>query len=191
MRKYGKMTLDEIEATINKLGGPEACRKLRSGELTVSAPTTPPLLKVLDTVDLPAISRFVATDACTKANGIAWLGGNFRRVMLPLVEENIAAATLTIHELVRGSRDLRIAAELNVDDNGPVSLAHFLYLLSKQAKGESGPLRADGSNTAYVLGPDGNIWAVDAFLDSVGWYVDADSLSRRHGWDAGGRFLSR
>lgn len=193
MSKHGKMELDEILSTLNSLGGAEGARKLRSGELIVVPRDSTDLLRPLgDTIDLPAVTRFVAKDVCTKANGIVWMGDTFQKVMLPLVEENVPATTLTTHELLYGSRDLRIAVALDVDEKGPVFLAHFLHLVTTQRRDASVPLRTDGwATVAYILGVDGNIWAVDAYLRGGGWYVDAYSLGDRGRWFAGGRFLSR
>lgn len=192
MAKHGKMTVDEVEATLNKLGGAEGARKLRSGDLVVVAPKTAALLKVLGSVDVPAVTRFVAKDVCCKFNGITWMGDTFREVMLPLVEQNIPSVTLTIHELLCDSRDLRIAAALDVDEKVPVSLAHFLHLVTTQRRDASVPLRTDGWATgAYILGVDGNVWAVSAALHGVGGSVNAFSLGVRNRWSAGHRFLSR
>lgn len=150
------------------------------------------LLRQLDTVEVPAVTRFVAEDAFTKANGIAYMGGNFKQFLLPKMEENIASATLTISELTRAAKDLRITADLGVDEKGEVALAHFSHLLAKQSRGEAGPLRTDGwANGAYIIGTDGNTWTVRANLYSDGWYVSAYRLGIRGRWNAGLRFLSR
>lgn len=193
MSKHGKMELDDILSTLNRLGGAEGARKLRSGELKLVPRDSADLLRPLgDTIELPAVTRFVAKDICTKANGIAWMGDTFQKVMLPLVEQNIPSVILTTHELLCDSRDLRIAAALDVDEKGPVSLAHFLHLVTTQRRDASVPLRTDGwATVAYILGVDGNVWAVDAHLGSGGWDVRANSLGYRLGWYAGHRFLSR
>lgn len=162
----------------------------------ITTPDTPPLLCPLDTVELPAVSRFVAAKSFTPDHRIDWMDATFKKVMLPLVEENVAPATLTMHRPSFDARDLtiaRVAAALDVDEMGTVSLAHFFHLLSRLHGSEAAPLRTDGPpNVAYILSADGNIMAVSAYLGSGKWQVDAESVSdSTYGWNADTRFLAR
>lgn len=190
MSKHGKMELDDILSTLNKLGGAEGARKLRSGELKL-VPRDPQadLLRPLgEPVALPAVTRFVAKDSFTRANGIAWMGDNFQKYILPLPEANVPEATIQVSELIRDARDPRIYTALDVDERGEVALAHFFRAIQDRIAG----VRTDGwANGAYVIGTDGETWAVYAGLNSDGWDVDAFRLGYRGGWSAGSRFLSR
>lgn len=166
------------------------------GARIIMAPDVPPLLSPLESVELPGVSRFVAARSFTPDNRIGWMDETFRKVMLPLVEENIVPATLTTHRPRFDAHDLtivRVAAALNVDEVGTVSLAHLFHLLSRLHGGEAPPLRTDGpDNVAYVLGADGNILAVSAGVGSGKWQVGAASLSdNTYGWDKDTRFLAR
>ena len=184
--------VEQMQDLVNKLGGGEGIAKIQSGELVVVPRNPGALFRPLgDPIDLPAVPRFVAEDACTETNGIAWMHETFMEVMLPLVEEDVPPTTLFVQELTSESRILRIAAALDVDGKYFVSLAHFLRLLSTQAKGQSGPFRTDKINSAIILGNDDNIWAVDAVLYPIGWHLYAYSMGYRKWWTAGTRFLSR
>ena len=187
--KYTAGQLNAMVKKLRKLGGESGPEQLLNDKLALVTPGQSPLLKILgESLELPAVSRFVAKEAFTKANGIAWMGDNFKQFILPLVEENVAAAVLTVSELTRDAKDLRIAAELRVDEQGEVALAHFFRVFQDCPTG----IRTDGwANGAYVIGNDGETWAVDARLYGGGWSVFADRLGNRRGGAAGYRFLSR
>ncbi len=119
------------------------------------------LLRQVGTVVVGGVERFVAKEHLAEAN-IGWTGIKFNRFFLNLVEENIEGTTLNIHRLEKASLDVSILAELGV--RARISLAHFFELLKRQSKGEPGLLLTEGdANIAYVIGNDGNFWAVSAF----------------------------
>jgi hypothetical protein len=73
-------------------------------------------------------------------------------------------------------------------------LAHLHQLIKAQAQGQSGPLLTKGyANVAYIIGDDGNLWAVCALWDSGnrGWHVDATSIENPYEWHVGIRVLSQ
>lgn len=169
----------------------EAVRRFNAGELKLVPrdPVAGLLQQLGDPIEFPAVPRFVAREAFTAANGIAWMQDDFKEHVLPLVEENVAAATLTISELSRDAKDLRISAELNMDEDGEVALAHFFHALQVRPSG----IRTDNmrSNATYIIGTDGDTWIVSACLRSDGWIVFAGRLGDRLRWNSGTRFLSR
>lgn len=189
MSKHGMMKLDEILATLNKIGGAERARKFRSGELVLvprsPADTTRPLG---EPVLFPAVTKFIAEDAFTEANGITWMGDNFKRFLLPIVEEGVLEAEIQVSEAIRDSCDLAIAAEVEVHKRGVLALAHFFHALQRPNVG----LQCGGlSNGAFVRDRDGDTWVVHAQVGGVRWNVGALRLGACGWWGAGGRFLSR
>jgi hypothetical protein len=98
------------------------------------------------------------------------------------VEENVPEATVQVSELKRDAKDARIYTSLNVDETGELSLAHFF---------EGFRQKLHTWLAAYVIGSDGETWAVYARLDSDGSCARAYRLGNRHRWHAGNRFLSR
>ena len=191
--EYTAGQLNSMVKNIRKVAGRDGVERLLKSELSLGAPDTPPLLKLIGEVELSGVAKFVAADAFTKENGIAYMGENFRKFILSVVEQNISATTLTVSDLTEAAKDMRIATALEVDRKGEVALAHFFELLQRQKKpGDLGSLRTDGgTNAAYIIGVDGNTWAVYAGLNSDGWRVNVYPLGDRSRWDAGNRFLSR
>ena len=168
----------------------------------IATQDTSPLLKLLATIDVPAVplfpyekSRAFSFEADKGVDrGILWKGDDFEREILPIREENVPEITLTVYEITRDAKNFRIATELNLDDRGPLSLAHFYEVLSRQFYGEAGFLATDGTvHVAYIIGYYGNIWTVAAYLlKAGGWVVHAHPFGEyQYGWIEGTRFLSR
>lgn len=193
MSKHGKMELDEILSTLNKLGGAEGARKLRSGELTLVPRDPRALLKPLgEPVVLPAVQKFVARDAFTRANCFVYIGENFEKFFLPVVEENVPGVVVQVSKLVRDARDPVIATELKIHERGEMALAHFFHALRNLTNDQTDSPRTDGrTNVAYAIGTDRCTWSVGAFLSSAGWVVSARPMGDRCDWHPGDRFLSR
>src|SRR3989338_5432052 len=145
------------------------------------------LLQHLRDVALGPISEFKAAEKFTKSNSEAKLcdfGGNFKKVFLNLVEAPVSAATVSVSELLNNSLDAPIRTELG--DGHVITLGQFYEMLKVLPK--------DGTwFIAYIIGNDGNVWAVDARWDSFreGWDVGACSVGARREWCAGDQVLSR
>lgn len=187
--KYSKWTRGEEEALLNRHGGEEKARAFIRGEFRLVPRDPTGLLQRIDyPIEFPAVPRFVGEDSFIKSNGIALMGNDFKKYIFPLVEENVAVATLTIFRLTCEARASRIHTELDVDVNGEVSLAHFFQALATRPLG----ICTDGLfNVAYIIGTDFQTWAVSACLRSDGWFIHAFRLGDRGRWCAGHRFLSR
>jgi len=142
---------------------------------------------------VPAVERFVAEEAFTKANGIDKVSDTFKKAMFGKVEESIAADTLGLYELSRYSHNIPIAAALGVHDKGDVALAHVFHLLKAQMGGVSGPLNTSGwATVAFVVGADNEFWVVNIYPLSPscgGLEAFARPLGNRQGWAAGDFFL--
>ena len=148
------------------------------------------LFKRITTVPVSGAKRFVAKDQLQEAN-IGWTGGNFKRLFLEKVEENVGDAVIAMDRLEEDLLDAPIRAELG--DRAKIQLAHFFGLLKAQAKGEEGALLVNGcANIAYIRGIDGNFWAVDArwHFGFGCWDVGARSVKDPNRWSAGDHVLS-
>ncbi len=188
MAKHGKMSLDEIEATLNVIGGRERAKQIRAGKLIVVPPDPQDLLvPVGRPITFNAVSRFVAKKQFTEA-GIDIVDDNFKKYIFPVVEEDVPTSTVRISELKSDASIARVFTALNVDRCGELSLAHFFWAIQKRLHHEL---------SAYVIGykigfDDHETWAVCAIQDSLNtWSVDACRLGEHEGWSKGMRFLSR
>ena len=145
------------------------------------------LLQHLRDVALGPLGQFVAAEKFTKDNTevkFYEFGSNFKKLFSDLVEAPIAAATVSVSKLLKNSLDVPIRTELG--DGHVITLGQFYEMLKVLPK--------DGTwFIAYIVGNDGNVWAVYACWDSFrdGWRVYAYSVGFRGEWDAGGQVLSR
>ena len=114
-----------------------------------------------------------------------------RRELKVVVNQSNLLKRIAIDRLERASKDAPIMTELGA--RAEIKLAHFFSLLEAQSKGREGDLAVDGSaNIAYIIGNDGNFWAVIANWCSGHryWSVEADSVGAPHEWRAGHRVFS-
>ena len=151
------------------------------------------LLKLVATVSLPAIAAFSAEDhfQVGESEGvkIGWLGDNFKRVFASKVEQNVAEATLKIHQLLKGSLDAPIIAELGGEEKVVITLGQMFHFLKLQGHPNTG-IRF----IFYIHDQEEDVlWAVSCRWDSyyADWGVSADPITGPHGWDAGYRIVSR
>lgn len=151
------------------------------------------LLKFITTFTAPATKKFVAADHFVEGKEIdgvkvAWMSDNFKNLFLPKVETDIESVTIRVHELSRNSKDLGIRTEVG-EDNEEIKLAHLLAGMKAH--------EADDENKVgkwligYIIGVDGNLWAVRADRHGDGWGLSAFSVEYPNPWSAGVQVLSR
>ena len=152
------------------------------------------LLKLVSTVTVSAVKKFVAVDNFKVGNaGITWMSDNFKTNFLGKIEKNVKGATLLAHRLEKSSLDKDIRDELG-SDKEETTLAYLFELLSRQSDGKSGVLLTNSdANIFYVRDANGNFWAVNAIWNSMdrGWSLNAYSVTGPGGWLGGGRVFSR
>lgn len=201
--KYGNLTLGQIEAGINKIGGEDAFMRLLAGELNVvpAKPADPKkLLELMTAVSVAACEKFVAKEHFKVDTGkkakvkIAFLWDNFSKHFLPKTEEGVLAGELKVHKLLQSSLDAPIMTELGDPRSYSTTLADMWGMLEKQPGGEEGALLVNGyANIFYIHDTEGNLWAVSAYWGASrgGWYVEANSVGSPDGWRGGRQVLSR
>ncbi len=189
--KYRELTLGQVEAIGNKLGGETGIAKFLSGDLVVVAKSTAnKLLEYVTTVTTTAFKQFVAKDffklGVTDGVNITYLGETFKKVLLSgkgKIEKNVEACDIRVHKLTRSSRDLAIRYEIG-EDNGETNLATLWSFLKLQ--GTKG-----GWFIFYIRDDEGILWAVSACWFGDGWDVDVYSVAYRDGWRPGSCVCSR
>lgn len=157
------------------------------------------LLQHVRSVSVGAVMRFAVADhfkkdiSETAVVKIAYLGDNFKKYFLDKIEDGISATILAAHTLLKSSLDAPIRTELG-EKREITTLAHLYELLKKQAKGEDGILLTNGyANIFYMVGIDGNFWAVGVIWDSFGggWDVGANSVENPRRWRDGNQVFSQ
>ncbi len=201
--KYGNLTLGQIEAGINKIGGEDAFMRLLAGELNVvpAKPANPKkLLDLVTSLSVSAREKFVAKEHFKVDTGrkakvkIAFLWDNFSKHFLPKTEEGVLAGEIKVHKLLQSSLDAPIMTELGDPTVYSTTLADMWAMLEKQANGEEGALLVNGyANIFYIHDTEGNLWAVYAYWGAGdgGWGVEARSVDYPDRWSAVNQVLSR
>ncbi|MFI5260536.1 MAG: hypothetical protein ACHQU0_01960 [Candidatus Paceibacteria bacterium] len=198
--KYGNLTLGQIEAGINKIGGEEAFMRLLRDELVISEAIAKKLLERLSTtIAVPAMTQFIAKDNFvidTSKNAkvkISYLGDNLKANFLQKVEsDEVAAEELTINKLLENSFDPAIITALGGEAKVEITLGQFFAAFAKQPKGEAGTLLTNGyANVGYIRDVNGVLWAVFGRWGGDGWGFCADPLGNPDRWGVGRQFLSR
>lgn len=126
-----------------------------------------------------------------------YLWDNFRNWVLQSIPETVPAfqGILRRYQFARPMDDSEILVELG--DSKPLTpeelAATLAYFITRQAKGESGPLLTNGyTNFFYVQLEEGIVVVVDVFWDAEGrvWNLNANSLGVS-GWSVGHCVFSR
>jgi hypothetical protein len=179
--KYATLDLGTIEAVFNKLGGMDGAQRFLSGKLMLvdaQPPKPEQLLSRITTAQVIGSQRFVCDKAALKKANIGWTGSNFDQHFLGMNEKNVDGANLAVHKLERNSLDSPIRTELGERER--TAIAWMIQLIEAQKNGEKGVLLTNGcANIFYIVGKDGNVWAVDAYWDSCShyWRVGAGSVA--------------
>jgi len=149
------------------------------------------LLKLVAITLVSGAKRFVCDDKALEAANIVQTDDNFKHLFYGKVEEDVPEADLAIYNLQRSSPDSLVRAELGEYEQ--THLAWMVELIKEQQSHKSDILIADGRiNVFYILGNDGNLWAVCAYwsLDRYYWKVAVHSVKRLHPWCADCQFIS-
>jgi len=153
--------------------------------------SSPKLLKFITSVSTLAIQQFKAADNFIEGKEVDgvktdYMSPEFKRLMLPLVEADVPAVNIRIHELRRDSKDGGIRTELG-EANEAIKLAHFFQVLkAKPTEDKIGTWLV-----AYIYGADNSLWAVLGHLYDDGWRLLAYSVGYPDEWRAGRQFCSR
>ncbi len=198
--KYGKLTLGQVEAIVNKLGGEEGVRCFLAGEVVVEEPIFP-LLEFISKITVSVTKTVIAKtvfvkDVSKKAKvRVSYLGPSFENLFLVWprqIEDPIGETTLNYHKLTKDSLDAPIIALLGGKAKAETTLAEVYALMVKQGEGQGGALLTNGyGNIFYVLNNGCVLCAVIVYWNDDGWLVESCLFEYRHWWRAGYRVFSR
>lgn len=193
--KYGELTLGQIEAIVNKLGGMTGVMQLLTDEVIVNKKTTSQPLKFITSVTVPSVKQFAAVDHFKHGEIVervkCYLWSNFSRHFGGKIEEDMEECVIRVHELLKSSRDLGIRSEIG-EEREETKLAHLWHLLTLQPNGEKGTLLTNGyANIFYIRGTENILWAVVAYWYGDEWNLCAVSVGSLDEWLGGIRVCSR
>jgi len=142
------------------------------------------ILEFVRTVRVDAQPTVTTSKQYFEEAGVRWTGENFKDQFLGLEVSETGEIELVVRKLTEDSPDALILAELGDKAETPVSTFRA-FLNANRGSSEW--------FIFYLKGKDGNLWAVYAFwfVEYVGWYVIAYSVSDPLWWFAGYRAVSR
>lgn len=197
--KYGNLTLGQVEAVVNKLGGMSGVESLLRDELVVSPRPQPTAEKRTYNVLRPVAPLPVASGGSFSVEEtffgeasvkIAYRGENFTSWFQAKTEDGPRAALVAL-ALARTAYDTEIITDLGGETSAEVALSEVWSLMERQPKGGEGVLITNGyANIFYVRDVNGALRAVGVRWYSAGWDVDAYALGDGQ-WDDGARVFSR
>lgn len=202
--KYGELTLGQIEALVNKLGGKDVVKGILSGESRVVVTNVAAtLLKFIGTVQIAATGEFFARDHFVinnKSVKFVYIDDVFKQLFLDQVEEPQEMVAIQANQLEWDSLDVTILRELG--DKAETTLSKIWELLKKQPNGEYGRLLTNGfANIFYVRDARGTTRVVNVswrsenefgFLSKAsGWRINAYSTGYLDDWGKGSQVFSR
>ncbi|MFH1909698.1 MAG: hypothetical protein ABIJ72_00690 [bacterium] len=196
------LLLDLIEKLSGEQGGEwhEALRKFlrKENPWAEVEKVAVVLLKLVKTVELPAIGAFKPEDHFkvtpererkTAKLVIGYVSDNVKALIKERLEPEEAQATIRVHELCQPSVDGPILAELG--ENIKTGLNRMFQMMEKQGRGQEGDLLVNGrANIFYV---EGTVWAAYCYWSSGYdyWLVSAYPVTYPSTWNAGHQVFSR
>lgn len=197
--KYGDLTLGQIEALVNKLGGMDEVRKILAGQTPQVAAPSIFLPQIRTLIVSNAVNPFVAKNHFVegtpkKGRPKFYLDSQFEEEFLGITVAPRDGYVLSARTLKKSANDTTILKELGDPDGNKVSTDLYgLYIaISLQANGEEGFLKTDGyANIFYMRNQDGVLRAVFVRWGGDGWSVFVCSVSLPGGWFDGRQVVSR
>ncbi len=206
MAKYNELTVGQMEAAINMMGGWEKFQSFLRGEFKlnhVAATVNDAYSNGTNTVVIPAIMEmFVAAEMLvisTKPSArvkISHIGANFTAWFLKRrgkIEEPNSEQILRYHNLWVESADTFIIKGLGGEMKAETTLSEMFSLMEKQRYGEAGVLLNKAANMFYIRDRAGVLRRIHMYWWNNGWEFEAYPVEPEHGFGlkAGPRFFSR
>jgi len=181
--KYGKFTLGQIEAILNKLGGEEGAEALLRGEVVLTQIAILRLLSAGTTLTLAPCDG-TQTLAQAKETFPAYIDPNFKNWGLDKPGHATGETAVAVHELVKNAMFAEVFGSLG-NDLGKLCLTqHQIKAFCEQ---HSNWLRTDGNATLFLFKENNEFFVAYVRVNSGGLYVDVDRLEDVYVWVTGSR----
>lgn len=162
-------------------------RELQSKAKPTPAPVAPLLEQIGEPIELSSSERFAVADEFLLGTDyplpVSYMGDNFKRQLLPLIEASVPKATLQKRKLLKSSVDTQILKELSGEEKARSYMAHVKQFLQT----------ADRSDwyIFYVVDAFGVLCALVVLWRGGGWSLDVFPVSDPGQWDAGSVVVAR
>lgn len=182
--KYGKFTLGQIEAVLNKLGGEEGVQRFLSGELVVKlAEKVSSILRLLSGSETITIGKYDSVQILAQAKDVFKPGidSDFKNWKLDNAGRATEETAVAVHELVQDATFAKMFGSLGIDLNKLCLTQHQIRVFCEN---HSKWLRTDGYATLFLFKENEEFFVARVYVLSCGLSVYVFRFGRDRVWDA-------
>ena len=182
--KYGKFTLGQIEAVLNKLGGEEGVQRFLSGELVVKlAEMVSNILRLLSGSAVIIIASCDGTKTLAQAKKTFPSGIDFDFKNWKLDKQGLATeeTSVQVYELAKDASFAQMFGSQGADLDKLCLTQHQIKTFCEEYPNW---LRTDGHGTFFLFKEDEQFFVARVNVDSDGLYVFVNQFGDGYAWGA-------
>lgn len=185
--KYGKLTLGQIEAVLNKLGGEEGVQRFLAGELVVKlAEKVSNILRLFSTGEIITIASCDGTQTLVQAKETfpSYIDFDFNNWKLDKAGMTTEETAVQVYELAKDATFAQMFGSLGIDLNKLCLTQHQIKAFCEQ---HFSWLRTDGYATFFLFKVEEYFFVARVYVCSDGLAVRVGLFGRGGVWGAGAR----
>lgn len=182
--KYGKFTLGQIEAVLNKLGGEEGVQRFLSGELVVKlAEGISNILRLLSASETIPIAPCTGLETLAQAKKTfpSGIDSDFKNWKLDVSAEATEETQVQVHEMVKDATFAQMFGSLGNDLDKLCMTQHQIKTFCEQ---HSTWLRTEGYGTFFLFKVEDQFFVAYVNVYSDGLYVRVRRFGDDRVWSA-------
>jgi hypothetical protein len=182
--KYGKFTLGQIEAILNKLGGEEGVQRFLSGELVVKlAEGVSNILRLLSASATLTIRACNGSETLAQAKGVfkSGIDSDFKNWGLDKEGKATEETQVQVYETAKDATFAKMFGSLGSDLNNLCLTQHQIKTFCEQ---HSSWLRSDGYGTFFLFKAEEQFFVADVGVGSAGLDVRVGRVESDGVWGA-------
>lgn len=182
--KYGKVTLGQIEAVLNKLGGEEGVQRFLAGETVVKlAERVSNILRLLSGGETITIGKCDGAQTLAHANDVfkSGIDPDFKNWNLDKYGNATEETAVAVHELVQDAIFAQMFGSLGNDLDKLCMTQHQIKTFCEQ---HSSWLCTDGYATFFLFKENYEFFVACVCVGPDGLEVDVFPFEGNGGWDA-------
>jgi len=182
--KYGELTLGQIEAVVNKLGGMDGVKKLLADEMRFEVKNE--ILKLISAGENVAIGPTDGTEILAKAKDIfTWIDSDFVDYGADEPGQATLETSVRVYEMAKDATFAQMFSSLSSDLD---RLCLTQAQIKSFAKSHRNWLRSDGYATFFLFKSHGHFFVAGVFVNSYGELeANVGRFEDGNVWGAGGR----